>query len=115
MSTTTKQLILDYPKDLFFACGDLTLTTTVTWHCMRYLLPFVIYPIIVYFTKLDMHFGAGTAGGSKLTAKDKHYYDSQFQQATLVTWSKPLGFRHNYKNTAPLSRKPMIPTRWFNT
>ena len=76
---------LDYPKELFIACGDLTMTTT--WHCMRYLLPFVIYPIIVYFTKLAMHFGAETAGGVNLITKGKCYYDNQFQQATLVTWT----------------------------
>ena len=75
----------DYPKDLFIACGDLTMTTT--WHCMRYLMPFVIYPIIVYFTKLAMHFGAESDGSMNLQKKDKCYYNRQFQQATLVTWT----------------------------
>ena len=81
----TDKAFLDYPKDLFVACGDLTITTT--WHCLRYLLPFVIYPIIVYFTKLAMHFSAETSSGTKLTKKDAAYYDNQFQQATLVTWT----------------------------
>ena len=76
---------LDYPKDLFIACGELTMKTT--WHCIRYLLPFVIYPIIVYFTKLAMHFGAETSGGVALKPKNSRYYDRQFQQATLVTWT----------------------------
>lgn len=72
---------------LLVSTGDLTLNST--WHALRYVLPFLIYPIIVYFTKLALYASAESNETPAVTASlsDECYYRRQFQQSTLITWT----------------------------
>ena len=74
-------------EQLFCATGSTTMAAT--WHCMRYLLPFAIYPLIIFFGKLALHFGAETESsiGCPTRKKNEQYYDDQFKQSILVAWT----------------------------
>lgn len=72
--------------DLFRDTGKLAVTAT--WHSMRYVLPFMIYPIVVFFGKLGLHFGSEMeSGGERTAAKPGGYYHNQFEQARVLTWT----------------------------
>ena len=72
--------------DLFVAIGKLAVQAT--WHAMRYVLPFLIYPIVVFFGKLALHFGTEVESGKQHTAlKNCDYYRNQFEQARVLTWT----------------------------
>lgn len=71
-------------KDLLESTGRLALKST--WNAMRYLLPFLIYPVIVYFTKLALYAGA-ERNGEFSGPKKEGYYHQQFQQATIIAWT----------------------------
>lgn len=71
---------------LFDAIRELTFDAT--WHSMRYILPFLIYPIVVFFGKLALHFGSEVEGkDTDAISKDQKYYENQFEQATVLTWT----------------------------
>ena len=64
------------------------LTFDATWHSMRYILPFLIYPIVVFFGKLALHFGSEVESTAANTSfKSQKYYENQFEQATVLTWT----------------------------
>lgn len=64
------------------------LTFDATWHSMRYILPFLIYPIVVFFGKLALHFGSEVEGkAANASFKRKEYYENQFEQAAVLTWT----------------------------
>ena len=77
----------DINEQLFCTIGDTTIKAT--WHCVRYLLPFSIYPLVIFFGKLALHFGAETDNscGKPTKIKDKEYYNDQFKQSMLVAWT----------------------------
>jgi hypothetical protein len=60
-----------------------------TWNAMRYILPFVIYPTVIYFAKLAIRFSAerNECGSVCYTKRSNAYYERQFRQATLITWT----------------------------
>ena len=72
--------------ELFCAIGKLALQAT--WHAMRYVLPFLIYPLVVFFGKLALHFGTEVESGKQYaTVKNCDYYRNQFEQARVLTWT----------------------------
>ena len=72
--------------DLFRAIGKLAVKAT--WHSMRYVLPFLIYPVVVFVGKLALHFGTEVESGKQYTTlKNCDYYRNQFEQARVLTWT----------------------------
>lgn len=66
-----------------------TVALDATWNAMRYILPFVIYPTVIFLAKLAIRFSAerNERGTVNCTRRCKTYYERQFRQATLITWT----------------------------